>query len=279
MTKKWPLLTAGLAGGIGALAWWFQKTPAALAPAKPNPELYHYSNQPTIVLHGSGGSGHSTIGLINQLHADGVATRVLTITVDVFGKLHVKGDWDPKQKNNPIIQVIFQLTYPISLKQEVNWFEKILEYLQSNYQVESYNIIGHSYGASVAIYQALHQTPLIPQLKKVVLIASSFNKALLPSDHLLKTGEAVKFDQDYQAILNRRDHFPSDVDILNIYGNVEAKNTDLTVPNPASQVLRYLLGPKAHSYQEFEFTSEAKHSELLTNQAVIDQIIKFLYQK
>ncbi|MGQ5709646.1 alpha/beta hydrolase [Lactobacillus sp. PSON] len=240
---------------------------------------------PTIFIHGYGSSYHAEEHMVNAAVAAGVTNFKNVIRADVASSGQVKliGDFS-KDVENPIVEVNLEQGYGDA--QDVR---NVLEALQNKYNFKEVNLVGHSYGnLMVANYiNDNYQIKTLPTINKVVSIAGHYNgwlgeeAASTSSIKNKKTGEPEKFSSSFKQLLRLRQHYPKQIRVLNMYGDLEdGSKSDGSVAVSSAQSYKYLINGRAKSYQEIEFTGKsAQHSRLHRNSQVDKALIEFLWNK
>lgn len=243
---------------------------------------------PTIFVHGLLGSHKSTDKMIAAAQKNGQAKKIMTINVQASGKLAVVGKYDHQVKR-PIIQVNFE-NNEASIQTQTKWFTNVLHYLKVKQQVKRYNAVAHSAGNVTLVETEMTAQKAIPRLNRLVIIAGPFNGVIGMNDaananQLQKNGKpkiiypANEWYPSYTQLLAQRHHFPSNVKILNIYGDLEdGTHSDGMVTEQSELSINYLLRGLHDSIKNVKITGpNAAHSLLHDNQAVNNQLIKFLW--
>ncbi|MGV0168214.1 alpha/beta hydrolase [Furfurilactobacillus sp. WILCCON 0119] len=276
------LVTVVLVFIIGFISW---HTNAA---SKPNNANYHYSQTPTLFLHGYGGGSSSTKDMINAAQSSGAATKVLTATVSHSGNVSLSGHWQ-RGKVNPMVQVIFKDNKNGHFFQNATWLKRVVTALQRRYHITQFNVVAHSMGnLDLMYYEArFGQKRTLPQLNKYVALAGHFDGILGMDDkanqnHLLSNGQPTRMNDSYRYLLKHQANFPKNqISVLNVYGNLnDGTASDGRVSNVSSKSLAYLLGTTPRHYTAKMITGKgAQHSRLHNNAAVNKLIIDFLWGK
>ncbi|MTV81713.1 alpha/beta hydrolase [Secundilactobacillus folii] len=266
----------------------------------------HSTNQkqniPTIFIHGVGGKLISERPMVAEAVKAKKASWGLTVYVRANGQINIHGTL--KNKNNPIILVQFNNNVA-GEEQDAKWLKAVLAELKTKYEVENYNLVGHSMGAYAAVYYAEYfsQAGNQPQMNKLITIAGPFDGILarrryhwehrVPRwelklwddsenlNHVGTNGKPAIIHPEYRTLLQKRNQFPQQVAVLNLFGNVgSGHNSDGTVSTASARSLRYLVTGRAKSYQEEEITGQnASHFALhQDNKAVRQWILRFLWQ-
>ncbi|WEV39512.1 alpha/beta hydrolase [Lactobacillus sp. ESL0681] len=242
---------------------------------------------PTIYLHGWGASGRSTAGMIAYAVKHDHARKVLTVTVQKNGKIHLQGNW-PKTVKRPIIQVVMQDNKNSDYFTTSNWIYHLMLLLKQKYHIKQYNTVAHSMGnLTLAYYQERYGVKQsLPKLVKQVSLGGHFAGIIGVDDqvnhnYLQKNGCPRHLNDTYRYLLRHRENFPTDVQVLNIYGNKQdGTNSDGSVSVVSARSLRYLLHGKTREYEEVEIKgADGQHSKLHENPHVNRRIGQFLWPK
>lgn len=249
---------------------------------------YHFSNTPTIFVHGYHGSMNSEVDMMADIQKRGVGHHVLTVTVDRRGRLHFSGTLKAKD-SNPLIGVVFKHNTAGEVAY-ANWLDKVMRALKNRYHVTQFNAVGHSMGAVAWVLYALkdHDAAKWPRMNKLVTIAGPFDGILgwgdVPNRNYFVNaqGEPKYQTQLFQQMKTDAAQFPSQVPVLNIYGNLkDDSHSDGVVSMVSARSLRYLIKPYAKSYAETQMKGpRAQHSKLHQHNQRVDQaLIDFLWAK
>ncbi|WP_137597806.1 alpha/beta hydrolase [Paucilactobacillus kaifaensis] len=243
---------------------------------------------PTIFVHGLMGSHKSTDKMITAMQKNGQAKKIMTINVQADGKLKRIGKYDHQVKR-PIIQVNFE-NNEASIQTQTKWLTETLHYLRVKQHVKRYNAVAHSAGNITLVETEMKATKTIPQLKRLVIIAGPFNGVIGMND-AANTNQLQKnyrpkiiypandWYPSYEQLLSWRHHFPANVRILNIYGDLgDGSHSDGMVTEQSELSVNYLLRGLHDSIKNVKITGQnAAHSSLHDNQTVNRQLIKFLW--
>ncbi|GLB46516.1 hydrolase [Philodulcilactobacillus myokoensis] len=244
---------------------------------------------PTLYLHGIDGTKKSTNHLITVASRNS-GTRSLTINVKKNKSIEYHGHLS-KTTRNPLIQVNF-LDNKAPIKYQVNWLTQILIHLKQKYHFNDYNGVGYYSGGVTILENAAQNSDnhQIPKLQKFVSIATPYNGVVGLNDRanqntVNSNGEpqikhaANRFYPSYDQMISDCKKFPSDVQILNIYGSYnDLLNSDGKVTIPSAQSLKYLVSKHVQNYHEIQMNGQnAKHKVLVDNQAVNRIINSFLF--
>lgn len=263
---------------------------------------YNMSAIPTIMMHGWSSSLRAEEPLIKTAADNRIITEEVVIHVTKANKLKVQGKLTGK-KNNPIILVQFD-NNRVGEFRYARGLHRIVKYLQKEYDLEKFNVIGHSMGSYAWAYYALRwgADPALPQLNKMVLLAGPYD-GILNKGHanqptngelaglwddsprantLGKNGKPKIIHDEYKVLLKRRDDFPKNARVLNIYGDLEdGTDSDGLVSVPSARSLRYLVEKRAKSYEEYKVEGQqGQHSNLhIDNEEVSKEITNYLWKK
>lgn len=246
---------------------------------------------PTLFFHGGGSSYHAEEQMANAAKKAGATNTIIRAMVDKQGRVKLVGTIKPGAKN-PIVEVNYANNRELNYRKHGEWATAVVRKLQQQYHFKAINMVGHSLGNISLIYYSLQNAgnTRLPKLRKQVDIAGHFaglNFAKIPAAvkqpaglTLNAAGKPNHMNAIYRQMTALRQTLPKNqVRILNIYGNIGG-HTDGTVPNVSSLALKYLVAPRAKSYQEKVFTGKlARHSKLHENPQVDRALISFLWGK
>ncbi|GAF41978.1 hypothetical protein FC83_GL002685 [Agrilactobacillus composti DSM 18527 = JCM 14202] len=253
-----------------------------------NDTKYVYSNTPTLYIHGFGGGPGSSNHMIAAVEKSNAGKKVFTATVQADGQVTLQGKWD-NQQVNPLVQVLFKNNRSHNEADGPRWIKSVVILLQKKYHIKAFNIVAHSRGTvnTIDYLYDYGQDTKLPKLQKYVSMAGIYNGLRgfggnnISNSPLSKTGKPETMSPEFKKLTKLRTDLPTNLAILNIYGNLEdGSHSDGRVQNNSSKALKYLVSPRAKSYQELEFKGKkAQHSQLHENAAVDRAIIKFLFSK
>ena len=240
--------------------------------------------QPTLYFHGWAGSANSTNHLIAAAAALPQVKKVLTITVTESGQLAISGSWQDNVKY-PLIQVLFA-NNQAEIPQQARWIDRVVTYLQTNYHIQSFNIVTHSMAGPATFYWAITSyRPTYPQFNKFVAIAGPFDGVIhiddVPNQNYFRTdGLPAYQNAAFKNYYRQRQAFPKNTQVLNIYGNLaDGSNSDSLVTNVSARSLGSLVKGQVASYQEITITGpSAQHSRLHNNDQVNHVVDNFLFK-
>ncbi|PZJ50607.1 alpha/beta hydrolase [Staphylococcus aureus] len=243
---------------------------------------------PTLFLHGFGGSANSEKFMVKQAEKRGVTKDIITAYVSKDGAVTFKGKLR-KDAVNPIVKIELENNRQGYLDKNAAWFKNVLTKLQSEYNFDKFNFVGHSMGnLTFAQYMMTYgNDKSLPQLNKQVNIAGTFNGVLNMNEDVNeitvdKDGKPSRMNQPYQQLRVLKDIYKGKgIEVLNIYGDLkDGTHSDGRVSNSSSKSLKYLLGNSPKSYRESKYEGEpAQHSQLHENENVANELIDFLWKK
>lgn len=263
---------------------------------------YVMSTTPTIFMHGWSSNLTAEQSFIKVGTEQNIVTEEMIIHVTRDNKLQVQGRLTGNN-DNPVILVQFdnnrvgEIRYAQGLR-------RIVSYLKDKYNIKDFNAVGHSMGAYAWVYYGMHwgADPNLPRLNKMVVLAGPYNGILdkghanqpkngalaglwddTPHENSLdKNGCPKIIHEEYNTLLARKNNFPINTQVLNIYGDLkDGTSSDGLVTVQSTRALRYLVSDRARSYQEFEVTGEGgQHSRLHINNPVVnDKLTDYLWGK
>ena len=246
------------------------------------------SQIPTLFLHGYGGSANSEKYMVKQAKQNGVTKDVITAIVSKDGEVELKGKLETDTAN-PIVQIDLENNKQGDLDENAKWFKNVLTKLQSEYDINKFNFVGHSMGnLSFAQYMLTYgNDPSLPQLNKQVNIAGTYNGVLNMNEKVNEisvdvNGKPSRMNPPYQELQQLEDIYNGkNIAVLNIFGDLEdGTHSDGRVSNSSSKSLKYLLGDSPESYKESKYKGKsAQHSQLHENKEVAKDFIAFLWRK
>ena len=265
---------------VGGAVWHQRKT-----------SKYVQSTTPTLFFHGGGSSYHAEEHMVNAAKKAGVTSTVLRANVSDDGKVTLHGSMH-RGAINPIVEVNYDNNRQLNFAKHGEYATNVVKTLQARYKISKVNMVGHSLGNISIIYYMLQngQDKKMPQLQKQVKIAGHFaglNFKGMPAAirqpaglALASDGKPTKMNASYQQMTAARQAYPKrQVAVLNIIGDIGG-HTDGTVPNVSSLSLKYLVEPRAKSYQVVTIKGkDAQHSKLHSNAQVDRALIQFLWGK
>ena len=237
---------------------------------------------PTLFVHGYKGTVNSFKGMITRLEKENKGKQELTLTVDVNGNIQSQGILS-QQATNPMIQVLFADNENNEWNQ-AEWIRACLVYLQTTYQINKVNIVGHSMGgvSGLRYLVTYGQETTLPQVEKFVALGAPFNDFVDDSGQnladLLENGPTVVSSryQDYQTMIG---NLSTDTQFLLVAGQLsEVELSDGTVPLNSALAVYALL--KQHGNTVMEKVEEgegASHSMLHENEEVDREVSQFFW--
>lgn len=250
-------------------------------------ESFVQSSTPTLFFHGYGSSYEAETQMTDAAKSAGVTKRVVRVNVSPNGYVKLIGAI-PKNTKNPIVEVNFDNNKMTNYNTAGKWVKKFIEALQEDYKFNNVNFVGHSMGNMAINYYIMNYAGKKgqPKVNKVVDIAGHFDGILGMDDKanqlkLAKNGKPDKMDSSYKQLLKLRKVYPTNTQVLNIFGDVgDGSHSDTRVSNASSQSLKYLVSGRAKSYKEKKIKGKmAQHSKLHENKQVDKLLINFLWKK
>lgn len=245
----------------------------------------HYSNVPTVFIHGYEGNSFSFGPLLRRLEREDVAKREMTIVVQADGQLTVEG----KLKNtndNPTIMVLFAKDVTDEITQS-KWIDKVMRYLYKQ-KVYRVNLVSHSMGGVSSLRYLLEyaggQTPIT---ERFVTIAAPFNDLEIAEDteeifayELTEKGPSGE-TPIYQYFDQAMGKLPKELRVLDVAGDLkDGTESDGSVSTHSAFALRLLFQKHAKSYQEFTVTGKSGgHSAITKSTELEKKIIDFIWKK
>ncbi|GEP24602.1 alpha/beta hydrolase [Lentilactobacillus diolivorans] len=263
-------------------------------------ENYINSNVPTLFIHGWSGTLRSERHMADYAETTGAGQRRMIIRVRPNGHIAVKGKIE-KWMHNPIILLRIDNNRAGEF-QYARWLTNVCRLLKSKYHINRLNFVGHSMGSYATVYYNLLNSNRsdVPRSNKLCLIAGPYDgiidnrKANQPltgslaklwddqpnENRLLKNGQPKIIHPEYQTLLQLQNRMPSQIRILNIYGDLnDGSHSDGVVTTTSALSLGYLVRGHVSYYQTFKATgANAQHSELHNgNLAVNRALTNFLW--
>ncbi|MBB1123300.1 alpha/beta hydrolase [Limosilactobacillus albertensis] len=246
---------------------------------------YVHSTTPTLFFHGYGSGAHAEEYMVNGFVKAGVSKTVITADVASNGTVTLKGKI-AHNAINPLVMVNFDNSRTTDYVLQGQWVKNVLEELQAQYHFKKVNIEAHSMGNMAVMYYLLANAGNhnLPQIQKQVAMAGTFDGAIgwnEPANLTTnkKTGKPSSMNDTYQKLLPLRHRYPTQIKLLNIYGDLKDGN-DSQVSNASCQSLKYLVNNRTRSYREIKITGpDAKHELLHRSPQVNKILIKFFWGK
>ncbi|GGC75836.1 alpha/beta hydrolase [Enterococcus wangshanyuanii] len=235
---------------------------------------------PTIMVPGTNGTVDRFDGLIKALKVN-EQSEVLKVTVATDGTASFSGKLSPSSEH-PIIVVAFDDSSDDTLAIQGKWYQQALEAIQKKYTFKTYNYLGHSNGGLV-ITSYLENFRLAddPELNKLITLGTPYNgTSSKENDAVTNFSEVKQVSQSLTSYVQKRHELPSTIKMLNIAGEIENDATDGTVPVQSVFSGRMIYQESITDYQELLIQGEkTKHSELVENTEVIQQLRSFFWEK
>lgn len=243
---------------------------------------------PTLFFHGFGSSYHAEEYLVNGVIKEGITSNDAVIRANVRPDGSVKLTGKIKaNRQNPIVEVNFDNSRNGNYHTDGKWAKNVIVTLQNNYRFKKVNLVGHSMG-NMAIMYYLRQYSndrQLPILNKQVAIAGHFNGLVMADsnknhDRLASNGKPLNnVTKQYRYLEKLLQTYPKSAAVLNIYGN-KGNGTDGDLTVQSAQSMKYLVQPRAKSYQEQEMKGkQASHSRLHHNDDVNALLNSFLWNR
>lgn len=238
----------------------------------------------TFFFHGAGSSYRAEEHMANAAVKAGAADQIICANVPKNDHVSLIGKFT-KAVKHPIIEV----NYANNMAVNPNDVKVVLTAVQNKYGFHKVNLVGHSMGnLLIANYiNENYANRKLPQIQKVVSIAGHYNgwlgeeKAAASPTKNRKTGEPVKRSASFRQLLGLRKHYPRNIRVLNMYGDLQdGSKSDVAVAVSSARSYKYLINGRARSYREVEFLGRsAQHSRLHSNTQVDRELINFLWNR
>ncbi|MFC4771372.1 alpha/beta hydrolase [Enterococcus hermanniensis] len=245
----------------------------------------HYSNVPTVFIHGYEGSSFSFGPLLVRLEKENIAKREMTIVVQADGTLKVEG----KLKNtndNPTIMVLFAKDVTDEVTQS-EWIDKVMHYLYQQ-QIRHVNLVSHSMGGvSTLRYLLEYADDQTPIADRFVAIAAPFNDLEIAeeTDEVFASELTAEGPSEetpiYQYFDRAMNQLPPNLKVLAVAGDLkDDTQSDGSVSIYSAFALRNLFQKHAHSYQELTITGKSGgHSAITKSAKLRNELIRFMWKK
>lgn len=238
---------------------------------------------PTLFFHGYDSSSHAEEHMTNAARRMGATNKIIRANVSSNGNVTLNGTINRTSKNS-IVEVNFDDNTNGDYHQDGRYTLNVVRRLQRSYRFNKMNMVGHSMGNMAIMYYLLDnaRNKKLPTLNKQVAIAGHFDGIIgygVPAGLKVnsKTGKPDKYDASYRELLPIKKYYPR-ARVLNLYGDYRNAG-DGRVSNASSKTLKYLVLPRAKSYQEKKFTGRnAQHSRLHSNPQVDRALVNFLWR-
>lgn len=258
---------------------------------------YVRSDVPTIFVHGWGSSSNAEEKMVRAAQNAGVTKTVVHANVDKNGKVTFNRKI-PNNAVNPIVEVNLKDNKLTGYGKNNDWtsgyhhgatyVKNVVLALEKQHHYEAINLVGHSMGNLENIYYINDNINdrRLPKVKHLVAIAGHYNGLMQQkAARKAKVGQNGKptgwEDPTYKALMGLRQTFPTDTEVLNIYGDLgDGSHSDSAVPVNSARSLKYLVANRAKSYHEVEIKGKnAQHSKLHDNNQVNRELIDFLWKR
>ncbi|WP_137664064.1 alpha/beta hydrolase [Enterococcus hulanensis] len=243
----------------------------------------HYSNVPTVFIHGYEGNSFSFGPLLRRFERENVAKREMTIVVQADGKLSVEGELK-NRNDNPTIMVLFAKDVTDEITQS-KWIDKVMRYLYKK-KVRRVNLVSHSMGGVSSLrYLLEYAGEKTPVTEHFVAIAAPFNDLEIAEDteeifayELTEKGPSGE-TPIYQYFDQAMNQLPTDLHVLDVAGDLkDGTESDGSVSTHSAFALRLLFQKHARSYQELTVTGKSGGHSAITKSAKLEkQLIKFIW--
>ncbi len=257
---QWILLVVVVAGlGLGYYSGHLFAKTIDYQPESHRPAI----GTPTFFFHGYGSSYHAEEYMVNGAVKEGITSK------------------------NPVVEVNFDNPRNGNYKVDGKWARNVIVTLQNHYRFQRINLVGHSMGNMAIMYylREYNNDHQLPILNKQVAIAGHFNGLVMADNN--KNNDRVASDgkplnnvtKQYRYLEALRKTYPKSAEVLNIYGN-KGNGTDGDLTIQSAQSMKYLVQPRAKSYQEQEMKGhQASHSRLHHNDDVNALLYSFLWNR
>lgn len=245
----------------------------------------HYSNVPTVFIHGYEGNSFSFGPLLRRLERENVAKREMTIVVQEDGKLTVEGDLKDSN-DNPTIMVLFAKDVTDEITQS-KWIDNVMRYLYQR-NIKQVNLVSHSMGGVSALrYLLEYAGDKTPVTERFVAIAAPFNDLEIAEDtedvfayELTDEGPSGE-TPIYQYFDKAMSKLPTNLHVLEVAGDLkDGSESDGSVSTHSAFALRLLFQKHAKSYQELTVTGKnGGHSAITKSTELEKKLIQFLWKK
>ncbi|MDO1605773.1 alpha/beta hydrolase [Lactobacillus sp. YT155] len=251
----------------------------------PNRQKNLVSDQiPTLFVHGFRGGDYTTEKMVIASLGKTGADDFLKVKVSRFGRITYEGTWT--NNKYPLVQIVFQDKFTISQIMS-HWIVEVLKDLTKNFAFEKYYAVGHSLGAvALTLAEISVSTKFyLPKIDKLVLIAGPFAGVIglgdLPNiNHLNEKGRPVFMGFTFVQLMLTKKKFPKDVDVINIYGNVnDFSNSDKYVSVTSARSISYILKDHVRSFEEYEVLgNRGEHSQMHDDGEILTAMTQFLFK-
>lgn len=153
-----------------------------------------------------------------------------------------------------------------SMLRQSKYLQVAFDYLQKEYKISNVNFIGHSNGP-VALTSYFTQVKPVKyfNINKIVAIAAPYNDISYANANDTKDSDYIKaWKKNIKGI-------PKNVQLYNLYGNVNGEKNDTVVTLATIKESEKLYPKKNIHYKEFTGNeSKVGHVELLVNKKVVE---------
>lgn len=237
----------------------------------------HSEIQPTVFLHGYKGTENSFGHMLKRFEKQYKwGNKALVYYVSAQGKVHVYNL--SKGKENPVfIQVIFE-NNRASFNDSAAWLANVLQHMKENYQINSFNLVGHSMGGIVSLkYIQEYQDPATyPTVDKLITIGSPFDGIYKQSYFQVNQGAAATDLKPnsvaLQILWENQKYFPENISVLSI------GSTGDIVATPESVAFLRNIIPSDQLEEIMIEDISLGHSALHEDEQVDQYIHSFLWQ-
>lgn len=238
---------------------------------------------PTVFVHGLKGSPNSTKGMMHYFNNRYYgAAWVQTINIQPDGKLDVQGHY--QWVDHPLIQINF-VNRNASIPQDNIWLAKALHYIKVKDGVKRYYAVGHSAGCVTLLQTEMLYRKKLPIMEKFVSVAGCYNGSIGENDkpNAVKLNDQYRPDHwypinsqypAYKTLVHEAKYFPTDVEVLNIYGDVgDGSHSDGRVATQSALSLDYILRHQLMKVKNVRFTGPQYFHRGLRNSPDVYQCI------
>ncbi|GLO64886.1 MULTISPECIES: alpha/beta fold hydrolase [Oceanobacillus] len=260
-------LVVGIVILIGAAIFMF------LYPGNTRSEIYE--GEPTVFIHGYKGTEHSFGFMLDRFenkYGWGNKGFVYYVTKDgqVLDYNLNKGRYAPT-----FVQIVLE-DNRASFADSAQWISSVLLHMQSTYNIDRVNLVGHSMGGIIALkYTMEFASQGYPEVDKLITIGSPFDGIYSEEYFQIHNDEAaedLKPGSNALQLLQTMT-FPSDVKVLNIASTGDS----VAVPQSVG-TLRSIIPPENFKEVIIE-NQELGHSGLHESVKVDKLIHSFLWQE
>lgn len=282
---QWLIVILVIAGlGIGYYTGHLFAKTVRYRPANHRPTI----GTPTMFFHGYGSSYHAEEYMVNGAIQEGLTSKnaVIRANVSPNGKVKLTGEIKANS-NNPVVEVNFDNPRNTNYKTDGQWVRNVVVTMQNHYRFKKVNLVGHSMGNMAIMYylRQYHGDQKLPILNKQVALAGPFNGLVMAdtnknNDRVAANGKPLNnLTKQYRYLEELRKTYPTSAEVLNIYGD-KGQGTDGDLTVQSAQSMKYLVEPRAKSYQEQAMKGKyASHSRLHHSEDVNALLYSFLWNQ